>query len=121
MATSRSSSPSASGGSRRLPSCRVVAALALACAPAVLGASSFPQRGIHDGNNRITWPNGCCEGDLIIIDFRDEQGDGNDGQGYLKLNNSADYAESYGITCAAKTHPSAQLAAVGSTRDPSAG
>ena len=40
------------------------------------------------GDNRITWPNGCCEGDLIIIDFRDEQGDGNDGQGTLSINGS---------------------------------
>ena len=28
------------------------------------------------GANRVSWPNGCCEGDLVIIDFRDEQADG---------------------------------------------
>ena len=35
--------------------------------------------GIRSGSNRISWPNGCCEGDLIVIDFRDEQADGNAG------------------------------------------
>ena len=50
------------------------------------------------GENRIAWQNGCCEGDLIIIDFRDEQADGNDGQGMLYLNNS--YPEAYRIQCA---------------------
>lgn len=41
------------------------------------------------GHNRVSWPNGCCEGDLIIIDFRDEQADGNAGAGMLYINNTA--------------------------------
>ena len=41
------------------------------------------------GNNRVAWPNGCCEGDLVIIDFRDEQADGNGGSGILYINNTA--------------------------------
>ena len=32
---------------------------------------------------------GCCEGDQIVIDFRDEQGDGNGGTGLLYLNNTS--------------------------------
>ena len=40
------------------------------------------------GENRITWPNGCCGGDLITIDFRDEQADGNAGYGILYINNT---------------------------------
>ena len=46
-----------------------------------------PRVGIHSGDNRITWPTGCCDGDQIIVDFRDEQGDGNQGSGLLRLNN----------------------------------
>lgn len=41
------------------------------------------------GLNSVTWPNGCCEGDLIVIDFRDEQADGNAGSGMLYINNTA--------------------------------
>ena len=33
------------------------------------------------------WRNGCCDGDLVVIDFRDEMGDGNQGSGLLKLTN----------------------------------
>ena len=33
---------------------------------------------------------GCCDGDLVILDFRDEMGDGNQGSGLLKLNNNTD-------------------------------
>ena len=51
------------------------------------------------GENRLSWPVGCCEGDLIVIDFRDEQADGNDGSGMLYLNNT--YVQSYRIQCAA--------------------
>ena len=40
------------------------------------------------GHNRITWPSGCCDGDLVIITFRDEQGDGNAGNGLLQVNNT---------------------------------
>lgn len=47
----------------------------------------WPRMGIHDGNNKIVWSKGCCNGDLVIIDFRDEQGDGNQGTGLLKLTN----------------------------------
>ena len=43
--------------------------------------------GIHDGDNKIVWTSGCCDGDLIVIDFRDEQGDGNQGKGLLVLAN----------------------------------
>ena len=51
------------------------------------------------GENRLSWPVGCCEGDLIVIDFRDEQADGNDGSGMLYLNNT--YVQSYRVQCAA--------------------
>lgn len=44
---------------------------------------------ICSGDNRVSWPNGCCEGDLVIIDFRDEQGDGNGGSGMLYINNTS--------------------------------
>jgi hypothetical protein len=37
----------------------------------------------------VAWLNGCCEGDQIIIDFRDEQSDGNGGSGMLYINNTA--------------------------------
>jgi hypothetical protein len=50
-------------------------------------APHWPRVGIHDGNNRIVWSKGCCDGDLVIIDFRDEQGDGNQGSGLLRLSN----------------------------------
>ena len=55
------------------------------------------------GENRLSWPVGCCEGDLIVIDFRDEQADGNDGSGMLYLNNT--YVQSYRIQCAAPCTP----------------
>ena len=64
-------------------------AVALQCAGVmqrVSSASSFPQIGIHSGHNRIAWPSGCCNGDLVIIIFRDEQGDGNLGEGLLEAN-----------------------------------
>jgi hypothetical protein len=48
--------------------------------------ASYP---IRSGNNRVSWPNGCCEGDLIVIDFRDEQADGNAGTGMLSINNTS--------------------------------
>ena len=44
---------------------------------------------IRSGPNRVSWPNGCCEGDLIVIDFRDEQADGNAGSGMLYINNTS--------------------------------
>lgn len=28
---------------------------------------------MRSGDNRVSWPNGCCNGDLVTIDFRDEQ------------------------------------------------
>lgn len=46
----------------------------------------------------MSWPVGCCDGDLIVIDFRDEQADGNDGSGMLYLNNT--FVQSYRIQCA---------------------
>ena len=50
---------------------------------------------------------GCCDGDLIVIDFRDEQADGNGGEGTLHLNNT--HPESYYIRCrafsSARAHP----------------
>ena len=44
----------------------VVATLALAFAPPGALASSphWPRMGIHDGDNKIVWPTGCCDGDL---------------------------------------------------------
>ena len=51
-------------------------------------------------DNRITYSNGCCDGDWIVIDFRDEQSDGNDGSGMLYINNtsvSPNTIESYRI------------------------
>ena len=44
---------------------------------------------IRSGPNRVSWTNGCCEGDLIVIDFRDEQADGNAGSGMLYINNTS--------------------------------
>jgi hypothetical protein len=44
----------------------------LALAAAVDG-STWPRRGVHDGENRITWTSGCCDGDLVILDFYDTQ------------------------------------------------
>ena len=38
---------------------------------------------------------GCCEGDLVIIDFRDEQGDGNQGTGHLRLKNASHSDDAY--------------------------
>ena len=54
---------------------------------ATAGAPHWPRIGIHDASNRISWPKGCCGGDLVIIDFRDEMGDGNQGSGLLRLMN----------------------------------
>ena len=51
-------------------------------------APHWPRIGIHDGDNRIVWTPGCCDGDLVVIDFRDEQADGNQGKGLLTLANS---------------------------------
>ena len=90
-------------------SLRGLIAAQLLAAPGVRSVASFPQKGVHTGlltasfplipgsdchlygagHNRITWPTGCCDGDLVIITFRDEQSDGNAGQGLLQLNNSA--------------------------------
>lgn len=67
---------------------RLAGLLAGALLPSACGQTSYPQLGIHTGDNRLTWPNGCCEGDLIVIDFRDEQHDGNGGSGILYLNNT---------------------------------
>ena len=55
--------------------------------PVPAAAPHWPRIGIHDGSNRIVWSKGCCDGDLVIIDFRDEQGDGNQGSGLLRLSN----------------------------------
>ena len=41
----------------------------------------WPNMGIHDGDNKVVWTVGCCDGDLITVDFRDEVGDGNGGNG----------------------------------------
>ena len=49
----------------------------------------WPRAGIHSGANKIVWTPGCCDGDLVVIDFRDEQGDGNEGSGLLTLANSS--------------------------------
>ena len=34
----------------------------------------WPNMGIHDGDNKVVWTVGCCDGDLITVDFRDEVG-----------------------------------------------
>ena len=43
---------------------------------------------LRTGDNRITWISGCCDGDLVIVDFHDSHGDGNEGDGLLSLSNS---------------------------------
>ena len=51
--------------------------------------STWPQKPLPPpGDNRITWPSGCCEGDLVIVKFRDEAADGNLGEGLLQANNT---------------------------------
>ncbi len=55
-----------------------------------LSLAVFPRVGVHTGDNRVTWQSGCCDGDQIVIDFRDENGDGNQGSGLLRLHNSTD-------------------------------
>jgi hypothetical protein len=67
----------------------VLASLVCRCASQALRSASSDPYGIRSGSNRISWPNGCCEGDLIVIDFRDEQADGNAGTGMLYINNTA--------------------------------
>ena len=42
---------------------------------------------MHEHAKLSVWSKGCCDGDLVIIDFRDEQGDGNQGSGLLRLTN----------------------------------
>ena len=44
--------------------------LLLLAAPSGVADDGSPYP-VRSGNNRISWPNGCCEGDLIVIDFRD--------------------------------------------------
>lgn len=71
---------------------------ALALIGLALG-STWPRAGIHAGNNRITWPTGCCEGDLVVVDFRDEQGDGNQGSGMVRITNtSSGFVNTYDLT-----------------------
>ena len=53
------------------------------------GAPHWPRTGIYTGENAITWGTGCCDGDLVILDFRDEMGDGNAGTGLLHLSNAS--------------------------------
>tara|TARA_B110001452_G_scaffold29320_1_gene23042 strand:- start:106 stop:846 length:741 start_codon:yes stop_codon:yes gene_type:complete len=68
-------------------------------ATALLG-STWPRRGIHDGDNRISWTPGCCDGDLVIVDFHDSQGDGNSGNGLLHVSNSTSgYDSTYVLGC----------------------
>ena len=67
--------------------------------PVVLAQPEWPRIGIHDGSNKIEWTTGCCDGDLIVVDFRDEQADGNAGHGLLTLaNSSSGVAATYEIT-----------------------
>ena len=57
---------------------------------AVLAAAAdmhYPRMGIHDGDNKVVWTSDCCDGDLVVIDFRDSHGDGNQGTGVLRLVN----------------------------------
>ena len=58
--------------------------------PKLALAIAYPRVGVHTGDNRVVWQSGCCDGDLIVIDFRDENGDGNQGSGLLRLQNSTD-------------------------------
>jgi hypothetical protein len=52
------------------------------------GAPHWPRIGVHDTNNKVVWQSGCCDGDLVVVDFRDEQADGNRGNGLLVLANA---------------------------------
>lgn len=54
------------------------------------GGFHWPRMGHNEGANRIAWTPGCCEGDLVIVEFRDENGDGNQGSGLLRLENASD-------------------------------
>lgn len=93
----------------RAPLARRALLLLAVYAPSVARgeAEAYPNHAIHNNDNRIAWPNGCCDGDLIVIDFRDEQADGNGGEGTLHLNNT--HPESYYIRCrscpSARAHP----------------
>jgi len=57
---------------------------------AVAQNEPWPNIGIHDGDNKIAWAADCCDGDTIVLDFRDEQADGNQGSGTLRLHNATD-------------------------------
>ena len=61
----------------------------------------WPNMGIHDGDNKVVWTVGCCDGDLITVDFRDEVGDGNGGNGLLKI-----YNKTSGLTSSPTSAPS---------------
>ena len=93
----------------RAPLARRALLLLAVSAPSVARgeAEAYPNHAIHNNENRIAWTNGCCDGDLIVIDFRDEQADGNGGEGTLHLNNT--HPESYYIRCrscpSARAHP----------------
>jgi hypothetical protein len=52
-------------------------ALQIQSAMILAAVPHWPRMGIHDGDNKIVWTSGCCDGDLVVIDFRDEMGDGN--------------------------------------------
>ena len=68
--------------------------------------ATYPRRNIHDGDNRIQWTPGCCDGDLVVLDFRDEQSDGNDGSGMLYLSNSSSgLVNQYALECVAFSPP----------------
>ena len=54
----------------------------------LLALSPLP---LSSGENRITWPTGCCEGDLVVIDFYDQQGDGNEGEGMLSVESAGTF------------------------------
>ena len=62
--------------------------LALLAAAAAYNNVPYPNTGIHNGANSVTWSVDCCDGDLVVLDFRDEQGDGNQGRGVLRLHNA---------------------------------
>jgi len=64
-----------------------------------LAVPHWPRLGIHTGDNKLVWEPGCCDGDLVVLDFRDEQADGNQGHGLLTLTNSSSgEAATYEIT-----------------------
>ena len=86
-------------GAARAARARLAVGLLFVVTAANAESPTFPNMGIHDGDNKIVWESGCCDGDLVIIDFRDEMGDGNQGSGLLRLaNNTRGDISTYEVT-----------------------